>query len=62
MALVIAGAFAFFLGRGITPERQDAEAGPPLSMEEQHLIPAWIGGLVALAGVALVLGHVRREA
>jgi hypothetical protein len=60
--LIIAGAFVLIRGLSYTSQRSVLKVGDlKASVEEKHAIPAWVGGLAIVGGLALVLAGTRRR-
>jgi hypothetical protein len=60
--LIIAGAFVLIRGLSYSSQRSVLKVGDlKASVEEKHAIPAWVGGLAIVGGLALVLAGTRRR-
>jgi hypothetical protein len=65
VGIVIAalGAFVLIRGGSFTSQRDVLKVGDvKITANEQQSIPPWVGGVVVLAGVALVVGGMRKRA
>ena len=63
IALIIAGSFLIFRGASVTTRENVLEVGGlTVSAEERRPVSPWIGAVVLVAGIALVVGGVRRRA
>jgi drug/metabolite transporter (DMT)-like permease len=60
IVLAVLGAFIVFRGLSYGSQRSVMRVGDlQVSAEEQHAIPAWVGGLAIVGGLLLVVGGVR---
>lgn len=59
--LLALGAFILFRGLSYTSNRSVLKVGEfQASVEERRTIPAWAGGLIAVAGIGLLVAGRRR--
>lgn len=60
--LIAVGGYVILRGLNYTSERSVIRVGDfEASMEEKRPVPAWAGGLVVVAGLALVVAGGRRR-
>lgn len=60
--LIALGGYVILQGLNYTAERSVIRVGEfEASMEEKRAVPAWAGGLVVIAGLALVVAGGRRR-
>lgn len=63
IALLLLGAFLLIRGGTFTSRRNVLEVGEvKISANERQSVPPWVGGAVALAGVALLVAGARKPA
>jgi hypothetical protein len=61
LVLILLGGYVLVRGLSYTSKRDVLKMGSlEATVEEQHTIPTWVGGVAAVAGVALVFAGVRR--
>jgi hypothetical protein len=59
--LLALGAFILFRGLSYTSDRSVLKVGEfQASVEERRSVPAWAGGLIAVAGIGLLVAGRRR--
>jgi hypothetical protein len=59
--LLALGAFILFRGLSYTSNRSVLKVGEfQASVEERRTVPAWAGGLIAVAGIGLLVAGRRR--
>jgi hypothetical protein len=61
--LLVLGAFVLFRGLSFTSKREVVKVGDlKASVDEQHTVPAWVGGLALAAGLGLIVIGVSKRA
>jgi hypothetical protein len=61
--LLVLGAFVLFRGLSYTSKRDVVKVGDlRASVDEQHTVPAWVGGLALAAGLGLIVIGVSKRA
>ena len=54
--LILAGAYVLVRGLSYTKSRDVVELGPlKASVEQQQVVPTWVGGLAITAGLVMVI-------
>ena len=62
LVLLAIGGFIMFRGLNYTADRSVIKIGEfEASMEERRSVPAWLGGVVAAAGLVLLVAGSRRR-
>jgi hypothetical protein len=60
--LIALGAFILFRGFSYTSNRSVLKVGElEASLEERRTVPAWAGGVIAVAGLVLLVAGARRR-
>jgi hypothetical protein len=60
--LLIGGGYVLVQGMSVTTDREVLDVGPlEASVEEKRAVPAWMGALAAVAGVAMIIAGVRAK-
>ncbi len=63
VVLLVLGAFVLFRGLTYTSKRDVVKVGElRASVDEEHRVPAWVGGLALAAGLGLVVLGVSKRA
>jgi hypothetical protein len=63
VVLLVLGAFVLFRGLSYTSKRDVVKVGDlKASVDEQHTVPAWVGGLALAAGLGLIIVGVSKRA
>jgi hypothetical protein len=63
VVLLVLGAFVLFRGLSYTSKREVVKVGDlKASVDEQHTVPAWVGGLALAAGLGLIVVGVSKRA
>jgi hypothetical protein len=63
VVLLVLGAFVLFRGLSYTSKRDVVKVGDlKASVDEQHTVPAWVGGLALAAGLGLIVVGVSKRA
>ncbi len=61
--LLVLGGFVLFRGLSYTSKREVVKVGElRASVDEQHTVPAWVGGLALAAGLGLIVIGVSKRA
>jgi hypothetical protein len=61
--LLVLGGFVLFRGLSFTSKREVVKVGDlRASVDEQHMVPAWVGGLALAAGLGLIVVGVSKRA
>lgn len=54
--LMIGGGYVVVQGMTVTTDKKVLDVGPiEASVEEKRAVPTWLGGLAAVAGVAMII-------
>jgi hypothetical protein len=60
--LILAGGWILLNGFSFTRSEQVAQVGPlEVETEERQAVPAWVGGVALVAGIALTVAGARRK-
>ena len=60
--LILAGGWILVNGMSFTRSEQVAQVGPlEVQAEERQAVPAWMGGVALVAGIAMVVAGARRK-
>jgi hypothetical protein len=63
VVLLVLGAFVLFRGLSFTSKRDVVKVGDlKASVDEQHTVPTWVGGVALVAGLGLVVAGVGKRA
>jgi hypothetical protein len=56
VVLLLGGGYALFEGLSVTTQRDTMRVGPlSATVDQKRTVPPWLGGLAAVAGVALII-------
>lgn len=63
VVLLVLGAFVLFRGLSFTSKRDVVKVGDlKASVDEEHTVPTWVGGVALVAGLGLVVVGVGKRA